>query len=171
MFSFFSFSLCEYFSCLMSNGNTNKKNQYKYWLLTLPESSWCSPEELPTWATYIAGQVEVAPTTGYRHWQLLVCLRKKTTVSGVKKLFTNDTHAEKAMSSDQAREYVLKEETSVAGTRFEFGEFSVRRNSKKDWVKILDAGKRGALDEIPEDVQIRYYSTFLLGLKSKLSSR
>lgn len=139
--------------------NVKRKNtQYKYWILTIPEDSWSPPEEWGENYQYVCGQLEIAPTTGYKHWQILCCLRKKSTLGAVRELFGGSAHCEPA-KSQAAREYCLKDESSVAGTRFEFGEFPFRRNSSEDWKKTLDLAKQGNLEKIEPDVLIRYYTT------------
>jgi len=149
-YSLFSFSLCDYFACWMSNVRRSN-TQFKYWILTIPEDSWSPPEEWGEDYQYVCGQLETAPTTGYKHWQILCCLRKKCTVSRVRDMFGGRAHCEPA-KSQKARDYCLKEESSVAGTRFEFGEFPMRRNSKTDWDKVLLEAKGGRLDNIPSSI-------------------
>lgn len=141
------------------NGNRSENSrQQKYWLCTIPERSWCPPQELGEEFAYVAGQLEEAPTTGYRHWQVLICFKKKKSLRQLKELICNDGHFEPSRS-DAARDYVLKEETYVEGTRFRLGEYPNRRNNKADWDKILDIAKKGIIEEIDADVVIRYYTT------------
>jgi hypothetical protein len=157
MFSLFSFSLCEYFDCWMTNARQNTK-QAKYWLLTIPDSTWNPPKDLYPGTVYLSGQQELGSSTSYKHWQVLVCFSQKKTLNQCKSYFTPQTHAEPS-KSEAARDYVHKDESSVPGTRFELGEYPFRRNSKTDWKKVLKKAKEGALDEVPPDVTIRYYST------------
>jgi len=141
----------------MQNGR-RKNTQFRYWILTIPKDTWCPPEEWGETYLYVCGQLEVAPSTGFEHWQVLVCLRKKTTMGSVREMFGGRAHCEPA-KSQAAREYCLKDESSVAGTRFEFGEFPFRRNSQQDWAVTLEKAKKGKLEEIEPDVLIRHYST------------
>lgn len=110
------------------NGNVGK-----YWICTIPRGEWESPEELPVGVQFVCGQVERGEETGYEHWQVLVCFESNKRLSGVKRWFGSEgIHAELA-KSQAAREYCQKEDTAIANTRFTFGEFPVRRNSKLDW--------------------------------------
>lgn len=59
--------------------------------------------------------------------------------------------------SSCALEYVWKDATAIPSTRFELGRCPMRRNDGKDWKVIYEHAKRGELDNIPEDVVIRYY--------------
>lgn len=131
--------------------------QGRYWLLTIPKQSWNPPTELPDNVAYIKGQQEVGEG-GFEHWQVLVAFIKKARLAQVKRVFSNDTHAELSRS-DAADSYVWKEETAVAGTRFELGAKAMKRNSEKDWDDILDKAKKGKVEEIPADVQMRCWST------------
>jgi len=155
-YSLFSFSLCDLFACWMSNGRRN--TQFRYWILTIPKDTWSPPEDWGEDYMYVCGQLEKAPTTGYEHWQILCCLRKKTTLARVREMFGGRAHCEPA-KSQKAREYCLKEESSVAGTRFEHGDFPFRRNSKTDWALVLAEAKQGRLDNIPAEVVVRCYSS------------
>jgi len=53
---------------------------------------------------------------------------------------------------------VWKEETSVAGTRFELGVLPVRRNEAKDWQTVFDLAKAGDLESIPASILVPHYS-------------
>lgn len=107
--------------------------------------------------SYLIGQKEVG-ATGYEHWQFCVGFHKKTTLLNVKRLFKPEIHLE-LTRSDAAHAYVNKEETAVPGTQFSYGSLPVRRNNKTDWAKVLSDAKRGAFDDIPEDIFIRYHSS------------
>jgi len=130
----------------------------KYWLLTIPAASWNPPTSLPAEFTFIKGQKEVGGETGYEHWQVVVCLKSKKRLTGIKALFTSDTHAELSRSA-AANQYVFKDDTAVAGTRFELGNSPKKRNSAEDWNAIWESAKSGNLMEIPADIRIRSYHT------------
>ena len=93
--------------------------QARYWILTIPVDSWGSPSELPGGIVWLRGQQERGDS-GYVHWQLFAAFERKTRLAGVKAVFTNDTHAEPSRS-EAAESYVFKENTAIAGTRFELG--------------------------------------------------
>lgn len=131
-------------------------SQGLYWLLTIPHADFL-PYKPPNVA-YITGQLESGGTTGYLHWQLLVAFDKKVRLASVKKTFGNGIHAELSRSA-AARDYVWKDDTAIANTRFELGEFKLRRNNAKDWDAIKTAAKEGRLDDVPADVYIRSYNS------------
>lgn len=131
------------------------RRQGVYWLLTIPENDFepYHPEE----AAYIKGQRERGNDTGYVHWQILVVLRRKGSLSAVKRIFGASCHAELSRSA-AANEYVWKEDSRI-GDQFEFGELPFKRNESKDWDRIWEHAKSGAIDEIPPDVRLQHYRT------------
>jgi len=56
---------------------------------------------------------------GFLHWQLVAAWPKTVRLAAVRKLFGH-FHAE-LTKSDKALDYVWKDDTAVAGTRFELG--------------------------------------------------
>lgn len=131
-------------------------SQGLYWLLTIPHAQFTP--YLPPGVAYTAGQLELGGNTNYLHWQLLIAMDKKCRLAHIKKLYGDGIHAELSRSS-AARDYVWKDDTAVAGTKFELGTFKLRRNNSKDWDSIRDSAKRGRLDDIPADVYVRNYSS------------
>lgn len=95
---------------------------------------------------------------GFLHWQLIICLTKRGRLSAVKSIFGESCHAEPTRSA-AADEYVFKDDTSIANTRFELGSKPLRRNNAKDWDAILSGARNGKFDEIPPDVLVRYYGS------------
>lgn len=133
------------------------RRQGVYWLLTVPEDDYTPNPDLPERVAYLKGQLEQGNTTGYRHWQILVVLRRKGSLSTIKDLFGNGIHAELSRSS-AANDYVWKEDTRI-GEQFEYGTLPFKRNDSKDWDQIWDLAKKGDLDGIPADVRIQCYRT------------
>lgn len=131
-------------------------HQGVYWLLTVPQHMFMP--YLPPGCAYIRGQLESGANTGYLHWQLLVVCQKKTRLGGIKKVFGDGVHAE-LTRSDAAEQYVWKDDTAVAGTRFELGSKPFKRNSKRDWDAIWDAAVAGRLVDIPASVRVSSYSS------------
>lgn len=129
--------------------------QARWWILTIPEQ--CFVPSLPQGAVYIKGQLEQG-ASGYRHWQLVCHMQKKVRLGTLKKLFGQEAHCEPTRS-DAAEDYVWKEDTSVAGTKFELGQACTKRNSKQFWESQWQLAKSGNLEEIEADVKIKYYST------------
>lgn len=142
--------------------------QYKYFLLTIPHHAYMP--YLPEALRYVRGQLEQGGTTGYLHWQsmhplfllssfIVLCeFNRKCTVGAAKQLFGDSAHIEPARSK-KARDYVWKDDTAVAGTRFELGQQSFNPASGTDWDRVWDLGKRGNFDEIPASIRLRHYTT------------
>nr|UOF82859.1 rep protein [Cressdnaviricota sp.] len=152
MFSIVSLSLCEFFACWMPH-----IRQARYYILTIPERYLDPTElELNDNLSYIKGQLEVGVEGGYRHWQLLAYFRKKVTIAYVKQFFGTHAHVE-ASRSNAIEKYVWKEETKVAGTEFEIGQKSFRRNSVTDWGQVRHSAQTGEFERIPDEVLVRYY--------------
>jgi len=104
---------------------------------------------------YLRGQQERCPTSGRIHWQLLASFVRQVRIPQVKQLVC-DGHWEPSRS-EAARDYVWKESTSIAGTRFEIGEEPVRRNRATDWESVRSKAVAGDLHQIPADIFVRYY--------------
>lgn len=107
---------------------------------------------------YAVGQLELGNETGYKHWQLCVNFCRPVRLTHCTKLFGSNSHWEPTRSS-AACGYVVKSETAVDGTRFEYGKRPINRADSKDWDQILADAKSGRLDEIPSDVVVRYYNS------------
>lgn len=128
--------------------------QARYFLLTIPHHNFTP--FLPPNVRYIKGQLEQGSQTDYLHWQLLIHFESKKTLAYVKLIFGNEIHAE-ATRSQAAEAYVWKDETAIAGTRFELGTPSLKRNSPKDWDLIVQYARQGDFERIPGDVLVRSY--------------
>ena len=131
------------------------RRQGIYWILTIPEDEF--EPHLPEGCAYIKGQKERGEETGYLHWQVLVVLCAKGSLSTIKNIFGEGIHAELSRSS-ASNEYVWKEDTRV-GEQFEFGRLPFKRNDAKDWDRIWEDAKAGNLDSIPADVRLQHYRT------------
>jgi len=131
-------------------------SQGLYWLLTIPHAHFLP--YLPPDCAYIAGQLESGDNSGFVHWQLLVAFHRKVRLAAVKKTFGQQCHAELSRSA-AAREYVWKDDTAIPNTRFELGEFKLRRNSAADWDAVKSAAIAGNLDAIPSDIYVRNYNS------------
>jgi len=133
---------------------TNRR-QGIFWLLTIPYADY-RPTDHPE-LTWIRGQNEIGES-GYSHWQILIALKKKGSLSVVKAIFGNTCHAELSRS-EAAASYVWKDDSAVAGTRFEYGAKPFRRNSQVDWESVWTAAQSGDLDSIPARVRVVSYRT------------
>nr|WAE43076.1 MAG: replication associated protein [Cressdnaviricota sp.] len=130
-------------------------------MLTFPFASF-SP--LTVWedttvtnaVSWIKGQNELSET-GYNHWQVCLAFKGKKSLAFVNKLFPG-VHAE-LTRSEQAAEYVWKDDTAVPGTRFEFGAKPFRRNSKVEWESVWDSAQAGDLLAVPANVRVVSYRT------------
>lgn len=127
-----------------------------WWILTIPSHLFVP--FLPEDCKYIRGQLETGDATGYKHWQVVVCLSRQQRMSFLQRMFGQEIHFEPTKSA-AALEYVWKEETAVPNTRFELGSKPLKRNSPSDWEKIRQLARQGELEdpEIPGDVYIRHY--------------
>jgi len=147
----------------------NSRKQGRYWLLTINDSSegtsWTRPDSLDgapyaeANVCWLRGQKEIGADTGRPHWQLVVGFSKHKRLAAVKAVFGDRCHAELTRSS-AAEDYVWKDDTAVAGTRFEYGAKVFNANSVTDWAKIRDLAKQGDICEcleIAPDATIRHY--------------
>jgi len=128
--------------------------QARYWLLTIPFEDF-TPYIHPDWS-WIRGQLEVGSERGYLHWQVFVAFKAKVTLSRIKFFFGDRCHGEASLSK-AAEDYVWKEETAVAGTRFDLGKKPMDRGSSKDWDLIVQRARDGDFSGIPGDVLVRCY--------------
>lgn len=140
--------------------------QARYWLLTINNtSSWSPPDNLNSgsWSNvqWLRGQQEIGTNTGRQHWQLFVAYKKSVRLAAVRKHFGAGVHAEPSRS-EAAETYVWKDDTAVAGTRFELGSKAFKRNSKTDWELVKSKAMAGALMEIEASVLIPHYRNLKL---------
>jgi len=137
---------------------TSRRRQGIFWLLTIPRVSYTPPTECPPGISWIKGQAEIGEETNYEHWQIIVAFATKQSLPGVKRQFGPGCHAELTRST-AAEAYVWKDDTSVAGTRFELGAKPIQRNSKVDWESVWTAAQSGNLLAIPAHVRVTSYRT------------
>ena len=120
----------------------------RYWLGTLYD--WAVLGELPEACCWLKGQQETCPTTGRPHHQVIAGFKRAVRRAFVLRV-VGPGHWE-ATRSAAADDYVHKDATAVAGTRFEIGAKSFRRNSPTDWEDVRQCAKAGDFDSIPADV-------------------
>lgn len=135
---------------------TNNNAKARWWILTIPAHDFI--RYLPKGISYIRGQLECGHDSGYVHWQLVCHSDGQCRLSAIKKIFGSTCHAEPT-KSDAALEYVWKEDTAVAGTRFELGDQPFNPSSEKDWARVYSLARSGDLENpaIPPSVRIRSY--------------
>lgn len=121
-----------------------------YWILTIPEQAWTPPTALPTALLLLKGQLEVG-AQGFRHWQVVVRLKSKQRLTGIRLLFPRESHCE-ATRSAAALAYVWKEESSVPGTRFCLGSV---KGKGVDWDEVKTLAVAGRFSEIDSGVMLR----------------
>jgi len=127
----------------------------RYWIGTIQESAgWTVPDSLTPPLVWLRGQEEIG-AAGNRHWQLLATTSKQVRLASITRLF-GFGHWE-ATRSRAAEEYVWKDDTAVAGTRFELGSKPIQRNSAADWELVRACAQRNSLNEIPADIYVRHY--------------
>lgn len=131
--------------------------QGRYWMLTVPVHQFLL--YLPPGVAYLKGQMEEGGNTGYRHWQLLAYFPQKVALATVRRVF-GDVHAEQTRSK-AAEQYVWKDDTAVAGTRFELGQHPGHRGEKRkiDWENAFAEAKAGRFEDVPADLRFRYFGT------------
>lgn len=134
--------------------------QASWFILTIRQEDF-SPTDLPdarySNIRYFKGQLERGSQNGFLHWQAVVYVRKRCTITTLKRVFPT-AHIEITRSA-AANEYVWKEDTRVGDSQVEWGTKPHRRNNPKDWAVIWEAAQRGNLEEIPEDVRFHHYRT------------
>lgn len=114
-------------------------------------------ERLPDGIKWIRGQLERGEQDGYLHYQVCVAFDTKQSLAGVLGHFPG-SHAELSKSS-AANDYVWKDATCVAGTKFEFGAKPILRSSKPDWESVWEAAKLDDLARIPAHIRVVNYRT------------
>lgn len=130
-------------------GNSLSQLQGRYWFLTMPFARFEVPEELPEPVCWMRGQQEIGEG-GYHHWHVILSTSKKVRGIAIARIFGTGVNIQLSRS-EAAEQYVFKDDTAVADTRFEKGEKPLKRNSKTDWVKIKDLAVSGNLEQIKED--------------------
>lgn len=137
--------------------------QARYWIgtINLGHGAWQPPTQLNSdgGLVWLRGQKEIGES-GNEHWQLFAAFKKKVRISTVKNIVGNG-HWE-ASRSEAAELYVFKEDTAVAGTRFELGQKTFNPNNATDWARVRDLATSGnvaaVLEEFPQ-VGITHYRT------------
>jgi len=127
--------------------------QATYWILTIRHADFIP--YLPIQCNYIRGQLELGEG-GFLHWQLIACFKNKVRLRAVVQCFGKH-HAEPTKSR-AAMDYVWKEDTAVAGTRFELGTLPINKSSRTDWERVRTLAREGQLEEIPADIYVRCYN-------------
>ena len=134
----------------------NPRRQGIFWIATVPAHEFV-PYPKPSCA-WIKGQLESGSESGYLHWQLAFAFKSKKSLAQVRDDFGGSGHYELSRSSAVA-DYVWKEDTSVAGTRFEFGAKPICRSSPIEWELVWSRAQCGDLDSIPASVRVQSYRT------------
>jgi len=130
-------------------------SQNRYWLLTIPQHLFTP--YLPPNACFIRGQLEKGDNTAYLHWQVYIHFKRAIRLAAVKKTFGEGIHAEPTRSA-AAEEYVTKDATAIAGTRFQLGDKPLKRNCPTDWDMVKSAAQSGDFDKIPSDIYVRCFA-------------
>jgi len=157
----------------MTNGprtnSTATTAQARHWLLTINDAddgtSWIPPTSIDqdgfTNVVWLRGQKEIGAGTGRPHWQLFASFKRAVRLAAVKSTFGARIHAEPSRS-EAAEAYVFKDDTAVAGTRFELGSKPMKRNSKTDWDEVRIKAIEGRLDQIESSVFVPHYRNLKL---------
>lgn len=95
---------------------------------------------------YICGQIEIAPSTGQRHFQSYIQLNHSQRLSWLKNNISDSAHFEAQKSKDNraARNYCMKIDlTTVPDTFVELGNFCTGAGQRRDLVEFRDAIRDG----------------------------
>lgn len=131
----------------------SKRRQGILWMCTAPHHRFTP--YLPCECKWIRGQLECGDG-GYLHWQFIVGLRNKGSLSTLQRLFGTELHYELSRSS-AASEYVWKEDTRVEGTQFELGCQPVDPSQPTDWDMVWENAAVGNFATIPSGIRVRSY--------------
>jgi len=137
----------------LSNIALRRYPQARYWLLTIAHHEFTP--YLPPGVVWIRGQLELS-SSGFLHWQLVVTFGNKIRLGGVRSVF-GPHHAEPTLFA-AANSYVFKDDTYVAGTRFELGSRPINITNKQDWLAIWDAARNNRIDDIPPSIRFIHYN-------------
>jgi len=113
-----------------SGPKSSTRRQGVFWLLTAPLSVMPAEPELVPGISWLKGQREIG-AGGLDHWQFVAAFSRKKSLVAVLQLFPR-CHAE-LTRSDAACDYVWKDDTAVAGTRFEHGVKPINRSIAIEW--------------------------------------
>jgi len=137
---------------LPQSGRAPIRRQAVYWMLTIPHHGFTP--YLPSCCAYIKGQLERGDG-GFLHWQVLVVFKAKQSLLGIRRTF-GEWHAEPTRSAASS-DYVWKDATAVAETRFELGRIPFQRNNEEHWAKVWEHAVKGELLEIPADIRVQVF--------------
>lgn len=135
---------------------SNNATVGRWWIITMSVAenpNW--QPSLPEGVAYAKGQQEEG-ASGFIHWQMVIHMARNSRRAAVVRAFPG-CHAE-LTRSQAALAYVWKDDTAVAGTRFELGAQPVKRHSKPDWDRVWEAAKAGDLDSIPASIKVQNWS-------------
>lgn len=135
---------------------TGKSVESRRWMLTLPEAEYDQDYVERSLGKYkaVTGQLEVAPTTGYRHWQLYLENSSAVRFSTLRKLFPKGFYKPAKETRISCVRYCTKAE-SFAGVSVSLGEIDlkVKQGTRTDFDSYLEQivleGK--AADEVIHD--------------------
>jgi len=132
--------------------------------------NWCftlnnyTPEDEATLAAaavkYMVYGHEVAPTTGTPHLQGFVVTLKTARISALKKLHPR-AHWEQAKgNAEQNRVYCTKDGHDIVERGTPPKSSSEKGADEKErWAAAFRSARAGLVDEVPDDIRLRYYST------------
>lgn len=126
-----------------------------YWMATIPYQHFMP--YLPNDVAFLKGQMEIG-ANGFQHWQIMIVFKRSVRLAVLKRVFGDlpSTHYE-LTKSKKAEDYVWKDDTSVAGTRFELGARPFKRSSGRDWDEIRDLAKSSNLEGIDAQTYVCHY--------------
>jgi len=111
-------------------------------------------------ASYVCYSHEEAPTTGTLHLQGYICFPNARYLSAVKKLVKPNWWIDVSKGDlNQNQDYVSKVAEMIVIGKPPKSKAQVGADEAKRWKLVKEAAVAGRLDDIPEDIYVRYYST------------
>lgn len=133
----------------------SQQQRGQYWIATIPHYGYTT--YLPPGVAWVKGQLERG-TGGFLHWQMAIYYPKRVMLSALRSDFCETAHYEPSRSA-AVEEYVHKEDTAVAGTRFELGSKPFKRGSPRDWDAVYGYAIAGDFQAIDKSILVPYYSS------------
>lgn len=131
----------------------------------------CYTEKSPVFTekwVYMRQQRETCPKTGRKHWQGFGQLLNRQTFAGVQKLLPRGTHVEWCMDEDKADAYAHKDESSISGTRQQFGKRKIREQGRRtDIERACEDAIKGGIKACSDAMIVKYHR----GLERLISLR
>lgn len=122
---------------------TNRHYCFTYWKLPENIKNYCEKISKIEYFRYIIAQLEISPTTKQTHIQGYIEFDRKTAIKKIQNVMPG-IHVElRKGTREQAKAYCLKEESAIAGTLIEMGEFQTEQGKRNDIIFLKKQVKDG----------------------------